>query len=80
MHTFEASVVAATAHAYLLYVEHAPLVTHPAPLVVHPVKAVKQAVSVAYVLDNNAHVRLTHEDPFHPQVGVVPVKITLLQS
>ena len=40
MHTFEASVVAATPQAYLLYVEHAPLTTHPAPLVVHPVKAV----------------------------------------
>ena len=80
MHNFEASVVAVIPQAYLLYVEQAPFATQPAPVVVHPDKAVEQAVSVMYVFDNKAQVRLTHDVPFQPQVGAVPVKITLLQS
>ena len=35
IHNFYVSVVAAGPQANLLYVEHAPLVTHPAPFVVH---------------------------------------------
>ena len=39
------SVVAATPQAHLLYVEQAPLVTHPAPLVVQLLKIELQALS-----------------------------------
>ena len=80
MHYFAGSVVAAYPQAYLLYVEQAPFVTQPAPVVVHPDKANEQAISVVYVFDNKAHVRLTHEVPFHPHTGANPVEKTLLQS
>ena len=46
MHNFEASVVAAIPHAYLLYVEQAPFTTQPAPVVVHSGNALEQADSV----------------------------------
>ena len=77
------SVVAAGPQAYLEYVEHAPLVTHPAPLVVQVDITVLQAASVVKLTGNKAQVKGTQVvvTASHAQVNAIePDNGVLLQS